>query len=164
MDTKESSIKALTDKSACVEAISLLIGQAERHVAIFSQQLEPLLYNHPEICDTLSRLARKNKLSHIRILAQNTRAMLAQGHCLISLAQRLSSYVQVRNPSTPELQRFAESWLIIDNHSMCRINNLERYEGKLILQDKLEVRNQLEFFDMAWENSLPDPNMRQLNI
>mgnify|MGYP002630758553 CR=1 FL=1 len=164
MNKTESSIKLLTDKSACVEAVADLISQAERHVSIFSQQLEPLLYNQPEICDTLSVLARKNKLSRIRILAQESRSMMAQGHCLISLAQRLSSYVQVRNPSTPELQRFAESWLIIDNHSMCRINNLERYEGKLILLDRLEVKNQLEFFDMAWEHSLPDPNIRQLNI
>ena len=164
MDNSESSIKLLTDKTACMEAVSQLVNQAERHVSIFSQQLEPLLYNQPEICDSLSMLARKNKLSSIRILAQDTRTVMAQGHCLISLAQRLSSYVQVRNPSTPELQRFAESWLIIDNHSMCRINNLERYEGKLILLDRLEVKNQLEFFDMAWEHSVPDPNMRRLNI
>ena len=164
MVKEDSSIKLLPDKQACTDAVSQLVNQAQREVAIFSQQLEPLLYNHAEICEALSQLARKSKLSRIRIIAIQTRNVLAQGHCLITLAQRLSSYVQIRNPSTTELKRFSESWLIIDNHSMCRINNPDRYEGKLIESDRLEVKNQLEFFDNAWENSSPDPNVRQLNI
>ena len=164
MDSKESSTRILSDKSECKDAVASMVKQADRHVALFTQQLEPLLYNHSEVCDVLSRLARKNKLSTIRILTLNSRNVMSEGHCLITLAQRLSSFIQIRNPQTPELQRFNESWLIVDDHSMCRITNPDRYEGKLIENNRLEIRNQLEFFNNAWENSSPDTNVRQLNI
>jgi len=157
-------VKALTDKQECSDAIQHLVDTADRHIAIFSQQLEPLLYNHQDVCEKMAQLARKNRHSLIRIIAQHTRSITSEGHCLIHLAQRLSSYVQIRTPNTPELKRFNQSWLIIDNQSICEISNPERYEGKLIEQDPQYVRSQLEFFDHAWENSEPDVHSRRLGI
>lgn len=160
----KTSVTTLTDRHDCKEAVQHLIDVAERHVAIFSQQLEPFLYNHSSICESLSRLARKNRHSDIRIIAQQTRSVTSEGHCLINLAQKLSSYVSIHKPSTAELQRFTQSWLIIDNHSICEITNPERYEGKLIEHDLPYIKRQLEFFDHAWENSEPDINTRRLSI
>jgi len=159
-----SSVITLNSRNDCVEAVHRLIQSAEQHVAIFSQELEPLLYNHVEICEMLSALARKNRHSSVRIIAQQTKTVASDGHCLIHLAQRLSTYVSIRVPSTPELQRFRESWLITDNHSICEINNPDRYEGKVIEHDRLHVKTQLEFFDHAWENSQPDQHTRRLSL
>ncbi len=159
-----SSVSTLNSRQECSDAVHRLIQQAEQQVAIFSQELEPLVYNHAEICEMLSALARKNKHSMVRILAQQTKTVATEGHCLIHLSQRLSSYVSIRSPSTPELQRFRESWLIIDNHSICEINNPDRYEGKVIEHDRLHVKPQLEFFDHAWENSQPDQYTRRLSL
>ncbi len=164
MVTNKSSVKTLTDRQDCSDAVHHLIGSAERYIAIFSQQLEPLLYNVPEICEQMSQLARKNRYTQIRIIAQQTRSVASQGHCLIQLAQKLSSYVQIRTPNTPELQRFAQSWLIVDDHSICEISNPDRYEGKVIEHDRVHVASQLEFFENAWENSVPDVNTRRLSI
>ncbi len=158
------SVTTLNGREDCVEAIEQIIEQADKNIAIFSQQLEPLLYNRPAICDKISLLARSNRQSRIRIIAQSTKSVLAQGHCFISLAQRLSSFVEIRNPNTQELRSFAESWLIIDNHSICEINNPDRYEGSLVLQDRPLIKEKMEFFDYAWENSNPDPNVRRLHI
>ena len=147
-----------------MEAVEQIIEQANKNIAIFSQQLEPLLFNRPAVCDKISLIARSNRSSRIRIIAQSTKSVLAQGHCFISLAQRLSSFVEIRNPTTQELRSFAESWLIIDNHSICELNNPDRYEGSLIMQDRPLIKEKLEFFDYAWENSNPDPNIRRLHI
>jgi hypothetical protein len=160
----KSSVKALTDKNECCEAVQHLIHSADRYIAIFSQQLEPLLYNHQALCEQVSQLARKNRYTQIRIISQQTRSAASSGHCLIQLAQKLSSYVQIRTPNTPELQKFSQSWLIIDDHSMCEISNPERYEGKLIENDRIHVKNQLNFFNEAWEHSVPDVNSRRLSI
>jgi hypothetical protein len=160
----KSSVKALTDKSECSEAVQQLINSSERVIAIFSQQLEPLLYNHRIVCEQVSQLARKNQYTQVRIIAQQTRSAASSGHCLIQLAQKLSSYVQIRTPNTPELQKFSQSWLIIDDHSMCEISDPERYEGKLIEHDRIYVKKQLDFFDHAWEHSVPDINTRRLSI
>lgn len=161
---EKTSVKTLTNRQDCSDAVQHLISTADRYVAIFSQQLEPVLYNIPIVCDQLSQLARKNRISQVRIIAQQTRSAAADGHCLIHLAQKLSSYVQIRTPNTPELQRFTQSWLIIDDHSICEISNPERYQGTLIEHDRMHVSSQLEFFDEAWENSVPDVNTRRLHI
>ena len=161
---RDISVKTLNGRADCVDAIEQIIDQAEKHIAIFSQQLEPLLYNRPEVCDKLSMMARSNRQTRIRILAQSTKSVLAEGHCFISLAQRLSSFIEIRNPTTPELRSFAESWLIVDNHSICELNSPDRYEGKLVESDRPLVKERLEFFDYAWENSTPDPNIRRLHI
>ena len=161
---EHSSVKALTSRQECAEAILHLVQSVEQRIAIFSQRLEPLLYNNQEICEQISLLARKNRHSDIRIISQNTRSVIADGHCLIQLAQRLSSSIQIRIPNTPELQRFSESWLIIDQHSICQIDNPERYEGSLIEHNREHLKTKLDFFNLAWENSLPDPNSRRLQI
>ena len=162
MDT--TSVTTLTSREDCIEAASDLISTAEMRVAIFSQQLEATLYNRETICDHVSELARKNRHTDIRILAQQTRRVAADGHCLIRLAQRLSSSIQIRIPDTAELQNYTKSLLIIDDHSMMLIDNPERYEGTLVKDNRLHVRPTLEFFDLAWENSLPDQNTRPLRI
>lgn len=161
---ENTSVITLNSRQDCYDAVYQLIENAEQNIAIFSQQLEPLLYNHQVICEMLSTLARKNRHSSIRILALQTRAVAADGHCLIHLAHRLSSYVQIRIPNTPELQSFSESWLIADNHSICQISNPERYEGTLIQDNRLHVKTPLDYFNHAWENSSPDQNTRRLNL
>jgi hypothetical protein len=161
---ENTSVNTLNSRKDCVEAVERLITQAEQHIAIFSQQLEPLLYNHPHICELMSALARKNRHTTIRILAQQTKSIAADGHCLIGLAQRLPTFVSIRIPATPELQLFRESWLIADNHSICQINNPDRYEGSVIETDRLYVKSKLEFFNHAWENSELDPHTRRLSI
>ena len=157
-------VTTLTNRQDCADAVKKIIQMADQRIAIFSQRLEPLLYNHQEICDLLSELARKNRHSNVRILALQTKSVAADGHCLIHLAQRLSSFIQIHQPTTAELRHFSESWIIADDHSICEINNPERYEGTLIEHNRLHVRTQLEFFDHAWENSETDQNTRRLNI
>lgn len=158
-----SSTKNLTSRQDCVEAVQALVDAARMRVMLFTQQLEPLLYNHHPVCERLSLLVRKNRHARVRILAQQTRTA-AEGHCLINLAQQLSSFVQIRIPVTPELQNYQKSLLIVDDHSLMLIDNPERYEGSLIENNRLHVKPELEFFDHAWENSEPDQNTRRLNI
>ena len=157
-------VTELTNRQDCADAVQRLILIAEQHIAIFSQQLEPLLYNHNKICDAISQLARKNRHTSIRILALQTQSSAIDGHCLINLAQRLSSSIQIRVPETAELQGFSESWLIVDDHSICQINNPERYQGSLIENNRNHVKTQLDFFNLAWEDSLPDQNTRRLHL
>ncbi len=161
---EKTSVEVLNGQGDCLDAVERLLATAERDIALFTQQLEPLLYNHAGVCDAISRTARENRHARVRIIALSTRSAAAQGHCLIDLAQRLSSKIQIRSPATPELQLFGESWLIIDDHSMLRLNNPERWEGSLILNDRRVAREQLESFDKAWENSEPDMQTRRLNI
>ncbi len=161
---KEITETPLTDREACMTAVLELIKTAERSVSIFSQQLEPNLYDKAEICSLLSTLARTHHQASIRLIAQNTKNAAHNGHCLIRLAQRLSSFVKIRTPNTDEIKKFSSSWLIIDNHSFFQLPNPERYEGTVIENSPNFVAQKLIYFDEAWEHSIPDTNTLRLHI
>lgn len=160
----ESSVTTLTSQQECLQAVEQLSTSIEYEIALFTQELEPSLYNHEAFCDSISQLARANRHTRIRILAQQTRSVATDGHCLIRLAQRLSSSIQIRIPATPELQHFTESWFIADDHSFMRLKEPERYAGTLLLANRMEVKKQLEFFNHAWENSDVDQHTRRLSL
>ena len=161
---EKTSVTPLNSREECVEAVQRLIDSAQSDICLFSQQLEPLLYNRASICQRLSQLARSHRHSSIRLIAQSTRTVASHGHCLIDLAQRLPSSIQIRIPATEELQHFRESWLIVDNHSILQLDNPERYEGSVIENDRLHVKTQLDFFNHAWDNSEQDQNTRRLSL
>jgi hypothetical protein len=161
---EDTEVQNLTSRAECAEAVEKLIESANSQIAIFSQQLEPLLYNHARICHKISAISRSHRHSDIRIIALSTRAVAANGHCLIELAQRLPSSIQIRTPKTEELQHFRESWLITDDHSIMQINDPDRYQGSLIQHNRLHVKTQLDYFNYAWENSEQDQNTRRLSL
>ena len=160
----KTKVTPLADLAECQQAVLDAVSNAELRLAFFTQQLEPKLYNHRNLCELISALARKNRHSEVRIIAQHTKTVVSEGHCLIDLSQRLSSSMWIRTPTTPELQRFQQSWLIVDDHSIIEISNPERNEGKYIEHDRPYVRNQLEFFNDAWENSEADLYSRRLGF
>lgn len=160
----ELQVETINSREQCADAVKRLIESARSQVAIFSQQLEPLLYHQPAVCQKIAQLARNPQHASVRIIAQSTRSVSSQGHCLIDLAQRLPSAIQIRIPQTEELQHFSESWLIVDDHAIVQISDPQRYEGSVIENDRLHVKSQLDFFNHAWENSEQDQNTRRLSL
>lgn len=133
-------------------------------LCLVTQRLEPELYNHAEIFEHLGSLAASNRNTEIRIIAQDTRVAANQGHFLITLAQKLPSFVQIRSTVTPAHRNFRESWLIADDGAYLRLRSPERYEGYYELDNKLESRSYLKTFVEMWEACEPDQNTRRLGL
>src|SRR5690625_7438421 len=74
----------------------MLSANARRHLDILSHTLDPLVYECPETVDALSALARRHKLARVRILVQDTLALIERGHALVRLAQRLPRKIELR--------------------------------------------------------------------
>jgi len=161
---EETSPILLSGRQECREAAKTLILGALERVYVFSQNLEPELYNDAEIYQHLSGLAADNRNTDIRIVARDTRAAANQGHYLIHLAQKLPSFAQIRSPVTREHRNFRESWLIADDGAYLRLRNPERFEGYYELDNKLECKSYLDEFNEIWEASEPDQNTRRLTL
>jgi len=161
---EDSSSIILSGRSDCREAARTLILGSLGRVYLVTQRLEAELYNDQEIYDHLSALATDNRNTDIRIIAHDTRVAANQGHCLIHLAQRLPSFVQIRLTVTQEHRNFRESWLIADDSAYMRIRNPERYEGYYELDNKLECRSYYDDFIEMWEACEQDQNTRRLSL
>lgn len=160
----ESSSILLAGHSDCQEAVKTLILGSARRVYLITQRLESELYNFSEIHDHLAQLATSNRNTDIRIIAHDTRVAATRGHCLIQLAQKLPTFVQIRTTVTPSHQNFRESWLIADDSAYMRIRNPERFEGYYEFDNKLECRAYYDDFIEIWDACEQDQNTRRLSL
>ncbi len=154
----------LDNKTLCRETIASLISQASQRIAIFSQNLEYELYHQTEICNAIKSLVRKNRHAQVRIICKDSQLAAQRGHCFINLAQNFSSFIEIRKPSNNEFKQFHQSWLLIDDVAYCHIKNIERYQGSASFNQKLTVKESLDFFNHAWENSTTDQQTRRLSL
>lgn len=153
----------LQDLAQNRDAVITLLEQASHSAHIYTRDLEPLLYDDPAIERVLSRLARRGRHSHVHIVVQDSTRAIKRGHRLITLAQRLSSYVQIRNPGRDYMD-FGGTFLIADGVGLLRRNRAERYEGVVDFRNPLAARELDRYFREVWEHGCPDPQLRRLLI
>lgn len=145
------------------ETALALAQQANRSIQIATRDMDALLYDNEPFIDALTALARRHAKSHIDILVWDSMAAIKQGHRLIHLAQRLSSYVQIRKPAD-EHAHYTEAFLVADGIGYMTRNLAERYEGSASFNAPLEARNLSQLFSTMWDKSTPDPQLRRLHI
>ena len=148
------------------EAIALvidLVQQAKHRICILGRNIDPVLFDNSEFIECASRLARRSPRSEVRIIAQNTKANIQQGHRLITLAQKLSSNIHIRNPEKQE-QTIQNTLLLVDDFAYLVCPRATQYNGYANHYDRLEVRELYTDFNDLWNHSKEDRSVRRLSI
>jgi predicted GNAT family N-acyltransferase len=143
-------------------AIELAIT-ADRELRIFSPSLDHDIFDNPDMADALSQLARRSRLSRVRILVTDWRPLVARGHRLVTVAQRLSSIVQIQEISNhPEAP--ADTFLVRDlNGTLYNPGEADR-NGFFEPDSRASARRFIDRFDLLWHKSQPHPELRILGI
>jgi hypothetical protein len=155
--------KRLDTLAANREAAVAVAAAAKRELALFSHDLEPLLYDKDDFIKVVQALAARSRMSRIRILCIDPGASVRAGHRLIAVAQRFSSYVEVRRASKDHAQ-LAETFLVADEEAVLYRPIATRYEGFADLHGPMQARQYLKQFADIWEKAEPDPEFRRLGI
>lgn len=145
-------------------AISLA-EQARYSLAIFSQDLDARVYDNPEFERRVFDLARRNPSTQIRILTLDSTDAVRSGHCLVRLAQTLTSSVFIRNPSPAHRDESSE-FLLADGIGLLYRNRgaHNHYEASFNFMSPQRASQLEAFFNNAWESGTPDPQVRRLHI
>lgn len=141
----------------------LLSGQAQHSLLLYTEDLEPAIYDQQPFLDAVSRLARSHGQARIRILIADSRLSVQQGHRLIELSRRLSSTIRLRRPA-PEYSDFRETFLIADDSGYLHRLHAGRYEGTGNFHDPARVAELRQYFLEVWERSEPDEEIRRLYL
>ncbi len=158
----ESDQLLATQSSAEVrEATVALAQQARRTLDIFSQQLDPRIYDNQAFVQALKSLATYSRHSLIRILIKDSTPVVKQGSRVVQLSYRISSRIQIRKPPT-EYHDMAEEFFIADKKGLLHRRTGMRYEGELNFNAAVQSRRLLRLFDECWEKSGADPELRHL--
>lgn len=136
---------------------------ARRDLVLFSRDLEPLLYDHEDFIGAVQALATRSRMSRIRIVSIDPGAAIRAGHKLVGLAQRFSSYIEVRRAARDHAE-MAETFLVADEAGVLYRPISSRYEGYAGTHLPMEARQHLKTFENIWNMAEPDSEFRRLGI
>lgn len=144
-------------------AISL-VKQARYSIDIFTQDMDIEIYNDKKIEQSIFDLAKRHPNTRIRILVQDSTKAAQNGHCLIRLAQNLTSSVFIHKPSY-EHRNERSSFMVVDKlgllYRVASTNN-QSYKGNVNFMTPRRAGKLVEFFNEVWDHSTPDMQTRRV--
>jgi hypothetical protein len=146
-------------------AAASLAQQARHSIDIFSQDLEAEIYNNGDFGSSVFKLAKKHPDTKVRILTQDSRKAVQNGHRLIKLAQSLTSSVFIHTPSR-DYKDEKSAFLLVDQLGVLfRVNAGDRnYRASVSYNSPQRAGQLTDFFNEAWEHSTPDIQTRRIFV
>lgn len=135
--------------------------QALNRIRIISRHLDPKLFDNEEFVETVKRLVLSRSVSRVEIIVMDSGPLMRRGHRLVTLAQRLSSYIEIRKPSRQH-RTFNAAYFVVDNCAYVDRIFADRYDGTACFNNPRTAQAMLSTFDELWQNGEPDPNLRRL--
>ncbi len=153
-------IHSRSDNQALAAA---LVQQAHRSLDIFSRDLEAEIYDQSGFLDGVKALALRSPQARIRILLQDPSRVVSDGHRLVEMMRRLSSYIEIRQPHS-DYQDYNEAFLIADGSGLLHRRIADRYEGIGGFHLPLRARELTNFFNEVWLRSELHSELRRLHL
>jgi len=153
-----------TERAEDLRAVMLALAQqGRRTIDIATRHLDPPLLDREDFVDAVKTVALGSKYAEIRILLLDPGPVVSRGHRLLQLAQRLSSFIQLRVPS-PEHKEFNEAWLVVDKRGYAHRRFSDRFEATVNFNDPRLASQLGNRFDEIWQRATPAPNLRRLHL
>ncbi|MGE5624276.1 MAG: DUF6879 family protein [Bacillota bacterium] len=164
METNESStFRRVANLRDNREAAAAVAAAAKRELVLFTRDLDPLIYDEEPFIKSVQVLVTRSRMSRIRVVSIDPGPAIRNGHRLIELAQRFSSYIEIRRASR-EHGDLPETFLVADDTALLYRPVATQYEGYVDLHAPAAARQCLKTFAGVWEDAEPDPEFRRLGI
>ncbi len=147
------------------DAAISLAEQARFSLNIFSRDLDPRVLDNAGFERCIFKLAKAHRSTDIRILVHDSSLAVSQGHCLIRLAQQLTSSVHIHNTAR-EHKNELSTFIIADGVGLLhRPQSTSRnYEATVNFMSPQRAGELRDLFNEMWERSTPDSQIRRLYI
>jgi len=142
-----------------------LVKQAHYSIDIFTQDLDAEIYNNNEFEQSIINLAKRHPNTCIRILVQDSRKAVQNGHCLIKLVQNLTSSVFIHNPSA-EYKDEPYAFVVVDKLGFLhRVSAADRnYKASVNFMSPRRAGKLSKLFNEVWEHSTADVHTRRIYV
>lgn len=145
-------LRVLTGLEQVRESTAMVAATGERMISLFTPDLEPLLYDDPKVIEVLKRFVLSRSYAKVRVLVRDHTSNSGTGHRFMSMAKRLTSYLEVRI-LLPEHYHYTCSYCIADDRGIVYRMRADRWEGIALVNNPPVARQYLAEFDIAWHAS-----------
>lgn len=140
-----------------------LAESASRYLYILSPRLDHAAFDTPGLSAALSTLARDSRQTEIRILINDSRNLVAQGHRLLLLARRMPSAVKIHKlEDHPDWN--GQTVVIRDRDGVLYKPGDADHAGFYEPDSRASTRKHLELFEELWRYSTEDTELRSLSL
>lgn len=160
---KDSQTVAIDTSEACRLAALSMARQAARSIDIVSRQLDGQMYDNQDFCDAVRKLVTGSRRARVRALLRNTDAVVKNGHRLVTLSQRLSSFIELRVPAR-EFDDYNAAFLIVDCIGVVYRTFSDKFEGIVNFNDGRKAQELTRQFEDMWQSATPDINLRRSHL
>ncbi len=164
MRRKLSGASAIEHREAAIAIVTAIITQARRHLCIYSRDLDPGLFDAPDIIDALRRFGTNGRGSEVHVVLQDADAPQRALAPLIGLGQRLTSVFAFREVIDPVDRAYASAFVVNDGGGYYFRTLGHRFDGESALDGAGRARQLHEGFDRVWERSRPVTEYRALGL
>lgn len=140
-----------------------LARQARLALDIFTDDMEPAIYDQQPMLEAIRQLAVRSRRSRVRVLVKDSTRAVKEDHRLVALARHLSSFIAIRK-THEDVADFPEAFLIADHQGVLHRKLATRYEGTACFRAPLQARQLTHWFTEVWERSTPDPELRRIHL
>ncbi|SFM74917.1 GNAT family N-acetyltransferase [Marinobacter pelagius] len=140
-----------------------LAGQAGQRIWLYDRLLEHDLYDRFRFRELISALARRHRLSEVRLLIHDDKPLVKRRHQLVELMRRLPSRIELKlvNDDYPvEDQPF----MLIDREGVLYRHDFSKPAGFCNFSDSGRVKLLSEAFQRMWDAGRSSLELRQLPL
>jgi len=140
-----------------------MLKQARSRVEIISRDLDPSIYDQPELLDVLKNMVLENRRARVRIIVFESRALAGRGHQLLKLAGDLSTFIEIRQGAV-EHDHYSEAMLVADTCGYIHRLQWNRYEANANLNGRQHCKALLNSFEDMWNQATSSVYLRRLSL
>lgn len=140
-----------------------VVGQASQRIWLYDRLLEHDLYDRHRFRELISALARRHRLSEVRLLIHDDKPLVKRRHALVELMRRLPSRMELRlvNEDYPvEDQPF----ILADREGVVYRHDFYKPEGFAKFSDGGRVKLLSENFQRMWDAACLSLELRELPL
>jgi len=151
------------NESRMLDLMDSLAGQAGHRIWLYDRFLEHDLYDRLRFRELISALARRHRLSEVRLLIHDDKPLVKRRHQLVELMRRLPSRMELKlvNDDYPvEDQPF----MLIDREGVLYRHDFYNPDGFCNFADSGRVKLLSEAFQRMWDTGRSSLELRQLPL
>lgn len=137
--------------------------QARHTIRITSRNLESAIYDNTPFYEAAKALILRSQRAHIYILLNSADYIVKNGHRLLGLSQKMTSFIDIR-VQAERFNEYNEALMLIDDCGYIRRPLADRYEAEASFNAPRIAMELLKRFEEMWSESETDSNLGRLYI
>jgi hypothetical protein len=142
-------LQVLTSLAEVRQTTAAVIATGQRLISIFTPDLEPQLYDDPKVIEVIKRFVLSHSFAKVRVLLRDHTRHTGSGSRFMSMARRLTSYLELRI-LVPQFHHLTASYCISDDRGIVYRMRADRWDGIAAVNSPPVARQYLREFDAAW--------------